>query len=74
MRSGGMKCTLPPVRFIARRTAETNQKLSLDSGKLTGAAMAGLAAIESIKAAGNETGDVDIDGIRGSHPADAGHD
>ncbi|MCP4306202.1 MAG: NHLP family bacteriocin export ABC transporter peptidase/permease/ATPase subunit [bacterium] len=43
------------VRFIARRTAETNQKLSLDSGKLTGAAMAGLAAIESIKAAGNET-------------------
>lgn len=47
---------LSVVQVIALRTREANQKLSLDSGKLAGVAMSGLAAIETIKASGNENG------------------
>ena len=42
-------------RALAIRTAEVSQELSVQAGKLAGAATGGLANIESIKAGGQET-------------------
>ena len=42
------------IQSIARQTADTNRALSVDGGKLSGVSIAGLSAIESIKASGSE--------------------
>lgn len=44
------------MKWIAVRTQEVNQKLSIDSGKVYSAAMNGLEVMETIKSTGGESG------------------
>jgi NHLM bacteriocin system ABC transporter peptidase/ATP-binding protein len=43
------------LRFVSRRRIDTNQRLLMDRGKLTGVSMGGLQSIESLKATGSES-------------------
>jgi NHLM bacteriocin system ABC transporter peptidase/ATP-binding protein len=46
---------LVALRFVSRRRIDTNQRLLMERGKLTGVSMGGLQSIESLKATGSES-------------------
>jgi NHLM bacteriocin system ABC transporter peptidase/ATP-binding protein len=47
---------LAALQYIASRNKQLNQRLAMDGGKLGGAAMSGLAMMETIKSSGGEAG------------------